>query len=488
MMKIPDDIYDPCPCQSGKKYKFCCYKKGPGSAPQVDFTYRRYRQLEAALIPELMECAVHTWGKSAIFEAWDEFHLWKYEEDFSPDSLFNQVFMPYFLFYWTPDLDNTECDTKGFEGKTVVEIFLSKRQSTISPEQIEILNSANRRPLNLYEILNVVPEAGYRVRDLFTEEEYEITEQMGSRDVRRGNIVLCAIFNIAGRWQNMATAPCQLSPIEKQPILNLREQIKSHLSVSKLTDSHLVEFGDDIRELYLNLARALLNPQKPILTNTDGDLLVPQKLYFEVNSAKVAFDGLKTLARKVMSDKELLRDAIFESEILEKVEIPWFKTGKNSNEEAGYTVLGRVAIHGKKLVVSVNSDNRANKIRIKIERILGENVRYVRSVIESIEKQFSEMNTVSADPAQEVIGEEMPPEVQAQIKKMADAHWKKWLIEPIPVLNGLSPRNASKTKIGRDLLESLLLYYEQQDARSSKNIYSPNIEELREKLGIKRKG
>ena len=26
-MNIPENIYDPCPCESGKKYKFCCYLK-----------------------------------------------------------------------------------------------------------------------------------------------------------------------------------------------------------------------------------------------------------------------------------------------------------------------------------------------------------------------------------------------------------------------------------------------------------------------------
>lgn len=36
-MTIPEDIYEPCPCASGKKYKFCCYQKDRQAANRNGF-------------------------------------------------------------------------------------------------------------------------------------------------------------------------------------------------------------------------------------------------------------------------------------------------------------------------------------------------------------------------------------------------------------------------------------------------------------------
>ena len=44
---------DPCPCGSGRKYKKCCQK----SFDEQDFHYRRWRGVEADLIPELFAYA-----------------------------------------------------------------------------------------------------------------------------------------------------------------------------------------------------------------------------------------------------------------------------------------------------------------------------------------------------------------------------------------------------------------------------------------------
>ncbi len=65
---------DRCPCGSGKKHKKCCLTRKSVTATE-DFSYRRYRKIESDLIPKLMRCAAETWGKAALFEAWNEFDI-----------------------------------------------------------------------------------------------------------------------------------------------------------------------------------------------------------------------------------------------------------------------------------------------------------------------------------------------------------------------------------------------------------------------------
>jgi hypothetical protein len=77
------------------------------------------------------------------------------------------------------------------------------------------------------------------------------------------------------------------------------------------------------------------------------------------------------------------------------------------------------------------------------------------------------------------------PEVQAHTKKMMEEHWKNWFDQPIPALKGKTPRQAAKTKEGRERLEALLVEYETRDRRSAKeNLIGPDVAALRRELGM----
>ncbi len=396
----------------------------------------------------------------------------------------NQAFVPYFLFYWSPDPKTTECAFDGLENMTVAEILIKGSGQELSPEEIEILTSANRRPLFLYEILSTKPNHSYRIRNLFTDEEFEVTERAGSTSVGVGGIILSAIFHLNGHWQNMATAPYMLPPIDKQSVFHLRDEIRERVGRKKLTEDKLVPFVTVIRALYLDRLDTLLDPTPPTLTNTDGEPFEPQKIHFEIASAESAFFALKGLARKVLSEKDLLQDAIFENGQLRQVEIPWFKKGKASNEKTGFTVLGRARIDGTKLVVEVNSEQRGKRLREKIVNLLGKEVRYITTVRESIERQLDEQR-IEESPRVEIKDAPLPTELQEHLKSIADAHWEKWMDEEVPALDGMTPREAAKTKVGRGLLKSLLLYYEQRNSSTSGNLLKPDLKDLRSKLGIK---
>jgi Protein of unknown function (DUF2384) len=237
------------------------------------------------------------------------------------------------------------------------------------------LTSANRRPLFFYEILSVKPGDSYRSRNLFTDEDFEVVERSGSRDAQIGSIILSSIFHVDGRWQNMVTAPYMLRPIDKQSILMLREEIKKRLRSKSISEVKLNKFVIDIRTLYLGRIQSLLEPSARILTNTDGELLVPQTLHKQLEAARLK-------------------------------------------------------------------------------------------------------------PCGEETDEEPSPELIEQMKALSEAHWAKWMNEPIPALNGMTPIEASKTKIGKDLLKSLLLYYEQQDNNCPENLFRPDFKTLRKKLGV----
>ncbi len=74
------------------------------------------------------------------------------------------------------------------------------------------------------------------------------------------------------------------------------------------------------------------------------------------------------------------------------------------------------------------------------------------------------------------------PEVQEQLKAIAQEHWKSWFDESIPALENKTPREAAKTKDGRERLEALLLQYERYDSEKSDNVFKADINYLRREL------
>lgn len=48
------------------------------------------------------------------------------------------------------------------------------------------------------------------------------------------------------------------------------------------------------------------------------------------------------------------------------------------------------------------------------------------------------------------------PEIQEQLQKMAEQHWKAWLDTPLPALKEQTPNEAAKTTLGRERVEALL--------------------------------
>jgi len=100
--------------------------------------------------------------------------------------------------------------------------------------------------------------------------------------------------------------------------------------------------------------------------------LIPQKVFFEINSADKAFHQLKDLAEG-HSEKDLLAKATLADGFIEEAEIPWLGGTEEARKRLGDPVLlGTLKITKSKLIASVNSTKRAETIRKIIEGRLGE--------------------------------------------------------------------------------------------------------------------
>ena len=475
---------EPCPSGSGRKYQKCCQE----SFDEKDFHYRRWRRVEADLIPELFAYALETLGPEAIEDAWSEFHDHEAPGAYNPESPMNSVFMPWFLFNWIHEIKLP--DSPDFTVTTIAASFLTEH--ALSEDEEKLIKSAIQIPYSLCEVVELTPGIGMTLFDLFRRVKHEVIERSASQTLKKGEILYCATTHLDGISSNIGTSPYALRPIAKRDILELRKWMIDESGAAELTADHLVKFEADIRSLYLDTVTAMFLP--PQLMNTDNDPLLPQKVHFDVESADAAFHALKDLAEGISED-ELRSDATVADGLIVKAEIPWLGGTREARKRLGGPVLlGTINIEDRKLIISVNSTKRAGKIRRLVEKRLAKEAVYKTTLIEPIESQVEKMWAAAAGgpstlPAEErtkgnertgVISlADLPPEVRLQLEETARQHWITWVDLPVPALNNMTPREAAKTEEGR-----LLLDYERHNDADNENLMRPDVPELRRKLGM----
>jgi hypothetical protein len=98
-------------------------------------------------------------------------------------------------------------------------------------------------------------------------------------------------------------------------------------------------------------------------------------------------------------------------------------------------------------------------------------------------RRASKRGAASADTlaAPEV---ERSPEIEALEADWLRKHWDAWVDTKVPALGNRTPRQAAKTARGRERLEALLSDFE-RSAERSQSAFTPNIGELRSKLGLR---
>ena len=476
---------DPCPCESGKKYKKCCLTDV--QPKPVDLFRHRLQSSRNKLIWIILEHAVKTYGKVAIYEAWNEFHLWN-GVPFDPQSDENPVFMPWFFYDWTPDPEETKVPITAPRNIPPAQSLLNSRGNYLEPLQRAYIEACLAAPFSFFEITSCHPGQGYHLKDIFTGEAYNVVEKMGSEKAGIGDILYGKPVTINGLTTLEATSPFLVPPIHKAPLLKVRKKIERYYK--PITSEALREYALELIEQYRDYYEIFLNPQMPRLSNTDGDPLVPQKVYFEIESPRLAFDALKDLNLEE-TEEALLLDAEFDSSnVLNKVGITWLKKGNKQNKLCYNTVLGHITIDNKTLIGDVNSEKRAKLFRALVKKRMGDKARYKTTLIEPIESALSrkssrpdESASLREEDQQKLLEEH--PEIQAKLIEMMTAHWDGWIYEIVPALGNKTPIQAAKTKDGKEMLHALLTQFEREAVnRPQPGVTVQTFKKIRERLGL----
>jgi hypothetical protein len=209
----------------------------------------------------------------------------------------------------------------------------------------------------------------------------------------------------------------------------------------------------------------------PELVTTEGEELVFVEIHFRIKDEAAVRKRLSTL-RSFQYDE---RDDSW----------TWLKARSSKYPDAPRSILGDFRIEGDRLVAETNSGERATKLRGKLTKHLQDLIAYEKTLyqdpfdfperspeeIEAREKSSQELNAL--------------PEIQEALKKHLEHHYfNEWPKTKIPALGGLSPRQAARSKKGREKLEALIDDIERNQNSPKTDMPKIDIDKLRQLCGL----
>jgi hypothetical protein len=425
----------------------------------ADPLWLKIRRYDDKIIADIFNFLPGRIGTNVLTDAWEDF-IGNQFEPFDDKSPHTTVFWPWFFYNYVPE--DFDFDKPGKESAAtfpIAQYFLNKNRHRLTEIECKFIEISCQAIFSFHEVVEVRPGEGFTLRDILLGNEVVVVEHAASKTVTKHSILFGKIIQYEHIGLLNGMSGILIPPDKKIQIIDLRTLILS-TNPSITTEEVLFEWEVVIRELYLNIYKQIITP--PEIRNSDGEPLIFHELTFKITSPAEAFYKLKSLALDV-SDEELLENAKFDNQNrIVKVDFKWYKIGTMDLPGGDYISLGDISIDKTNLKVTVNSLNRAQKIRKEIEKRLGTQVKYKSTNIRSMESLLEDARKSNKEqPAPE-----MTPEMAAIQDELLAIHWEKWIDMEIPALSGITPREAVKTSIGREKLIALLDYIEMNEQKT----------------------
>ncbi|MBL4941449.1 MAG: SEC-C domain-containing protein [Colwellia sp.] len=467
---------DPCPCGSGKKHKKCCLLKQQ-HLPNFDLLYRRLRETEGKLMAKIDSCFDKHYPDEAMGECLYEFNLWGEEEDLESDfdePEYVYMFPVFSRFHWQVDIHDTFDDCQIPE-KIPAQYLLDSNKYLPELEK-NFAITAMKSPFSFYLVKAVEAGKSILLEDFFTGEQVKVIEKQASVESVVDSVLFTSVISLQGISFMLGMAPY---PFPSSYAIDLIPFKEAMLKNNKVWSTELIAQCDiEFREFYFGFKDRMLAP--PVMVNNNDEFIVLHQIEYQVFCPiEYAIDKLASLNK--LEPSEGLDNALFdEDDEYNKITETTMHWLERINGQ--YISCAELTLTDDMLIINVNSDERAAAIKRKISRRLGKQAMLMCDDITDMDElrdkvatnQLNDTGDISAD---DFSSDDFLPEELAKIEQdFLQAHYVKWLDEPVPALDNKTPRQASKSKQGR---EKLILLLDDFESRGG----AP-VDWLREQLSI----
>jgi hypothetical protein len=372
--------------------------------------------------------------------------------------------------------------TRDLDGRNIADEYLKRRGWKESAGTRAYIRALRESIMSLYEVSDIRRDEGFFVRDLVRGgEPVWINERSGTHYLAQWDRIAARVMTVNGRMQ-MAGGLLRFDRAASEQLLAELRQLEN-LSYGEMADQlNLIarEVGEEVDEEALEIMRVL--KEAPSRLMTIEDVLASSAFMFTTFWLRNTLERMLTPRELLNSDGEpiewidvhypLASGATPEKisnalagipSLRQETEVFWnwveeegaLKRRKKedakpaaaqivSRTEDNRTVLGTLDLDGRTLLFSVNSEERAERGCALLEPVLDKLVRKPRIERKSVEDMLDGEDT-EADPAEgeDVFSGMSDQERGAVLRRFLDKHYAGILDEPLPVLEGLSPRQAA---------------------------------------------
>ncbi|TRD15663.1 hypothetical protein [Palleronia caenipelagi] len=333
----------------------------------------------------------------------------------------------------------------------IIDLYLKRRGWADTVANRAYFAALRDTPVSLYEVSDVRPGHSMVLRDLLTSADpVTVQEKSATQSLHQ--------------WDRIAA---RVVPWEEHFVMSGAALPYSADATAMLLDALRDEDGSPVqitREILFGLAplftgiwlgtelERMLDQEELEILNRDGDPLMFHELRFPFAKGVTQ----KQIAPVLNERRDMMSEG--------SKSWVWIETGKTRHSTAseGYPVFGSVDLKGRALIVNVDSAARAAKAEAVITDLLGEVLRPPLTTIETV-GQVSAAGEATADA-----DDAIPPELVQQIlQEQMDLHYRSTLDSPLPMLDGLSPREAARDPSMRDKVVGWLKHLENGSARSN---------------------
>jgi len=449
---------EPCWCGSGRKYKKCHLASDEEAErrqrpPEADQPVGEplYRELYEKVLNSSMEWR----SRDQLVEAT---HLY-FEQ--GPDELANQTeamggFFEWYVYDFRP----------GGKGRTLVEEYLRRRGSRLTERERALLESWRAARFGLFEVQRVEPGKGVEIKDVFAGDQFFVGDVSSSRSLVKWDCLLQRIEEFEGR--RMFGGHGVL--VQRGLLPKLMEIVEEDSRAMGRTPADYVRAYSHrwyrlVRELSEQAMRDLQ------IVGPEGAAVEFCSAVYEVLDE----DGLVA----ALSSVKVFEDDTSHGDPPGERNFAWLESAAEGTRR-GY---GHIQIRGGQLKLETISRSRLEIGRQLIEKNAGSFLKHLGDSFESAQAAMKRMSREGA-PAPKPSG--IPPDIERQVVlKFKTEHYAKWTDQPLPALNGKTPREAVRSAVGRKAVDDLLRMMEngeERERRSGKPAF--DFSPIRKTLGL----
>jgi len=447
----------PCPCGSGKKYKKCCLPKE--EAQGLEKTSATPMELE--LKDQLLSFSAKARYKKDFERAYSLYWRKPFREPLALEEKEESNFA-FFLDWFIHDF------TLG-SGLTLIEEFYQEKKGKLSSEEGSLVHSEIASHFTLYEVFEVNPEVGLKVKDLFTGETLDIVEVSGTRTLAKWDIIFGRV-NKVGSVNKFSGVVTVIPRRGKDGILaNVRqawEKFKEETGKTAWSEFAKSK-GEQIHQVIVDQPW-----MEPRFFTEEWHPVVSAKAVFAVKN-------IDLIRHRLGREFDFSLD---EERKGEEMQWGWLKRGASKDWEVGkmqengialksevvmakgelkWVSLGTVTWTLGKLELWCLSRERLSRGKKRLKEILGEEIRHLADTFEDMRKMVKRKAKEDSSIEDEALQEKFFPLLSKTMEEWAN----HWVDERIPALDGKTPREAVKTPEGREKVEELLKDFENMEER-----------------------